>query len=100
MLIKKIKNAGIKLELENETVKKISVKLEGKTIIISGVFENFSRDELKELIEKNGGKNVSSVSSKTDYLLAGDKIGPAKLEKAKKLNITIISEDEFVELIS
>ena len=76
-----------------------SNKLKGKSIVISGVFKNYSRDELKELIEQNGGKNVSSVSSNTSFLLAGENIGPAKLEKVKKLNIPIISEDGFLEMI-
>jgi len=99
ILLERLKNAGIKFELENEAVRKKSNRLEGKSIIISGVFEKYSRDELKDLIEKNGGRNAGSVSAKTDYLLAGEKIGPVKLEKAKKLNIKIISEDEFLKLI-
>ena len=76
-----------------------SDKLNGLTFVISGVFNKFSRDELKNAIEQNGGKNVSSVSSKTDYLIAGEKMGPGKLEKAKRLNIPIITEDEFIEMI-
>ena len=69
-------------------------------IVISGVFTHHSRDEYKELIEKNGGKNVGSISAKTSFILAGENMGPAKLEKAKKLGITILSEDEFLKLIS
>ena len=69
-------------------------------LVISGSFSVFSREELKELIEKNGGKVGSSVSSKTDYLIAGENMGPAKLKKANSLGITIISEEEFVKLIS
>ena len=69
-------------------------------MVISGSFSVFSREELKELIEKNGGKVGSSVSSKTDYLIAGENMGPAKLKKANSLGITIISEEEFVKLIS
>lgn len=99
LLIKKLKDAGITLEMKNEKEEKLSDILEGKSIVITGIFEKNSRDELKELIEKNGGKNAGSVSAKTDYLLAGDKTGPAKVEKAKKFNIKIISEDEFLELI-
>ena len=72
----------------------------GKTIIISGVFERHSRDELKTLIEKNGGVNVTSISSKTDFVLAGANMGPAKREKAEKLNISIISESDFEKMIS
>jgi DNA ligase (NAD+) len=99
-LHERLKNAGLQLCISKETVKMASNILEGKSIIISGVFEKYSREELKELIEKNGGRNVSSISGKTDYLLAGDKIGPSKLEKANKLKIKIISEDEFLKIIN
>lgn len=78
---------------------KLSNSLDGKSIVISGKFSLHSRDELKDIIESHGGKNSSSVSGGTDYLLAGDKIGPAKLSKAEKLGITIISEEEFLEII-
>ena len=69
-------------------------------IVISGVFSNHTRDEYKAMIENNGGKNVSSVSSKTTFLLAGDKIGPAKLQKAEKLGVKIINEEKFLEMLS
>ena len=69
------------------------------SIIISGTFEKNSRDDLKKMIEQNGGKNVSSISKNTSYLLAGNNIGPSKLEKAEKLNIPIISEDDFLKMI-
>ena len=75
-------------------------KLNGKSIVISGIFVHHSRDEYKELIEKNGGKNVASISLKTSFILAGDNMGPSKLEKAQKLGITIMSEDDFLKLIS
>ena len=68
--------------------------------MVSGVFTLFSRDELKKRIESNGGKNVGSISAKTDFLIAGENMGPAKLEKANKLNITILSENKFNEMIS
>ena len=68
--------------------------------MVSGVFKSYSRDELKAEIEANGGRNVSSISSKLNYLLAGDNMGPSKLEKANKFNIEIISEDEFKEMIA
>jgi DNA ligase (NAD+) len=68
--------------------------------VVSGVFSTFSRDELKKVIEDNGGKNVSSISAKTTYVVAGDNMGPSKLEKATKLGVKILSEQEFVELIS
>ncbi|MCG8698756.1 MAG: NAD-dependent DNA ligase LigA [Bacteroidales bacterium] len=96
-LISKLKEYGLQTEIvESETADNI---LNNKKIVISGSFEKYSRDELKGLIEKYGGKNVSSISSQTDYLLAGDKIGPSKLQKAEKLNLTIISEDDFLEMI-
>ena len=77
-----------------------SGKLAGQSIVISGVFTHHSRDEYKELIEKNGGKNVGSISKKTTFILAGENMGPAKLEKAQKLGIRIMSEDEFLALLS
>lgn len=73
--------------------------LKDKSFVISGVFEKFERDELKVLIQKHGGKVISAISGKLDYLLAGDKMGPSKLEKAKTLNIPIISENEFLTMI-
>ena len=73
--------------------------LTGQKIVISGVFSRYSRDEYKDLIERNGGKNVSSISSSTSFILAGDNMGPAKLEKANKLGVKIVSEDEFLEII-
>jgi DNA ligase (NAD+) len=98
--INKLKQAG--LNFESSSIEKIQEgeNLKGLSFVISGVFGNFSREELKELIEKNGGKVGSSVSSKTDYLIAGENMGPAKLKKANSLGITIISEEEFVKLIS
>lgn len=78
----------------------ISDKLSGKTFVVSGVFEKYSRDDLKKAIEDNGGKVGSSISAKTDYVVAGDSMGPAKLEKANKLNVPIISEDDFMILIN
>jgi DNA ligase (NAD+) len=97
-LIERLKNAGLQFEIvEKESA---SNKLEGATFVVSGVFNAFSRDEVKELIEANGGKNVSSVSSKTKYLLAGDGMGPAKLKKATDLGVQILSEDEFIQMIS
>ena len=74
--------------------------LDGKTFVISGVFERFSRDELKQMIEKHGGSNVSSISSNTDYVLAGANMGPAKRQKAQQLGISIISEEDFIRMIN
>ncbi len=72
----------------------------GKTFVVSGVFSTFSRDELKKAIEDNGGKVGSSISAKTDFVVAGDNMGPAKLEKANKLNVAIISEDQFITMLN
>lgn len=98
-IIHRLKEYGLQFSLDEKVLKQHSDKLAGLSIVISGTFSNHSRDELKELIEKNGGKNVSSISSKTHYLLAGENMGPAKLEKAQKLNVKIISEQEFEEMI-
>ncbi len=98
-IVNRLKKNGLKFELSEDEKGLRSSKLEGFNIVISGTFENHSRDELKDIIEKNGGKNVSSLSFKTNYLLAGKNMGPSKREKAKKLNITIISEDDFLKMI-
>ncbi|MDB4835217.1 NAD-dependent DNA ligase LigA [Cyclobacteriaceae bacterium] len=97
--IKLFKAIGIKTTIETATLELSSTKLEGQTFVVSGVFENFSRDELKKSITANGGKVVSSISGKLNYLVAGDKMGPSKLEKAQKLNVHIMSEQEYTELI-
>ena len=98
-IIEELREYGVQLSLGEEHGRKLSDKLNGLSIVISGNFSKYSRDEMKELIELHGGKNVSSVSAKTDYLLAGDKIGPSKLEKAQKLKIQVISEDDFIKMI-
>lgn len=97
-IIRRLKAIGLQFEIEE--VELASNKLEGKTFVVSGVFSKFSRDEIKELIEQNGGKNVGSISAKTSYVLAGENMGPAKLEKASSLGIPIISENDFEEMIS
>ncbi len=97
--IEKLRNHGLQFQSKEIVVELASNKLAEKTFIISGVFENFSRDELKDLIESNGGKILSSISAKLNYLLAGDNMGPAKLEKANKLGIPIISESELLAMI-
>ncbi len=97
-LINELKESG--LQFESETQEGVSDKLDGLSIVVSGVFNAFSRDELKQLIELNGGKVSSSISSKTTYLVAGDKMGPSKLKKATDLGVNIISEDEFIKLIN
>jgi DNA ligase (NAD+) len=98
-LVEQLQQIGLQFELSKEELKGTSDKLAGLSIIISGTFENHSRDELKKMIEQNGGKNVGSISKKTNYLLAGKNIGPAKLEKVKKLLIPIISEDDFLDMV-
>lgn len=97
--IERLREAGIQLEMEEQDMSEYTDKLAGKSIVISGVFTHHSRDEYKEIIEKNGGKNVGSISKKTSFILAGDNMGPAKLEKANKLGVPIMNEDEFLELI-
>jgi DNA ligase (NAD+) len=97
-IINRLKEKGLQFEMAESASPKSS-KLEGLSIIASGKLQNFSRDEIKKVIEDNGGKAVSSVSKKTDYLLAGENIGPNKLAKARELNIPIISEEEFMEMI-
>ncbi len=98
-LIDKLKMHGLKLSIDQDELVKKSDKLEGVTIVISGTFNIHSRDELKKIIEDNGGKNSGSISKKTSFLLAGDNIGPSKLEKAEKLGIKIINESDFLELL-
>lgn len=96
-LIQRLKAKGLQFEIEAK--ENASDKLKGASFVVSGVFSAFSRDEIKDLIESNGGKNVGSISAKTDFVLAGDKMGPAKLKKAESLNIPIISEDDFIEML-
>ncbi|MBB1150398.1 NAD-dependent DNA ligase LigA [Myroides sp. NP-2] len=97
--IERLKAHGLQMVLEEKESTVVSDILQGKTIVVSGVFTQVSRDELKQMIEDHGGKNGSSISSKTDYVVAGDKMGPSKLEKANQLGITILTEDEFLTLI-
>ena len=97
--IERLKNFGLQLETIEIINPNATQKLQGKTFVVSGVFEQFSRDDLKKAIEDNGGKVGSSISAKTDFVVAGANMGPAKLEKAAKLNIPIISESEFQKMI-
>ncbi|MCK5169292.1 MAG: hypothetical protein KAQ75_05370 [Bacteroidales bacterium] len=94
-LINKLKNAGLNFKIE-ETKKETLNLLKGEIIVISGTFKQHSREEYKNIIESNGGKNATSISSKTTFILAGEGMGPKKLEKAKELNIPIFSENEFL----
>lgn len=98
-LIATLKNKGLQFQISEEMLNNRSEKLSGLSIIISGTFEKHSRDELKKMIEQNGGKNVGSISKYTSYLLAGENIGPSKLEKVQKLGIPIITEDEFLKML-
>lgn len=95
-IIERLKSYGIKFEIEEKINPNATEKFVGKTFVVSGVFSQFSRDELKKTIEDNGGKVGSSISAKTDFVVAGDNMGPAKLEKATKLNIPILSEEDFI----
>lgn len=99
-LIQRLKDAGLTLQRSEEERADYTDKLSGLSIVISGVFTHYSRDEYKAMIEKNGGKNVGSISAKTSFILAGENMGPSKLEKANKLGIKIINEEEFLKLIS
>ena len=98
-VVDRLREVGLKFELSEDVMAQRTDKLNGLTIVISGTFEKHSRDEYKDMIEQNGGKNSGSISSKTSYILAGDNMGPAKLEKAEKLGVSIIGEDEFLEMI-
>jgi DNA ligase (NAD+) len=97
--IDRLRKAGLKLEVEQTQLKPLSNTLEGKSFVVSGVFENYEREQLKEVIIAHGGKVLSSVSGKLDYLLAGENMGPAKKEKAGQLGVKIISEKEFEKMI-
>ncbi len=98
-LVHKLKAAGLQFVIKEENLKLDSNLLENKSFLISGVFEHYSRDEIKNTIKKNGGKLISAISKKVDYLVAGDKMGPSKLAKAEKLGVNIISENKFIAMI-
>ena len=98
-LIKRLKDYGLQLELDASVLENQTDKLQGQTFVISGVFSKVSRTELKKLIEDNGGKASGSISSKTNYLVAGENMGPSKLQKAEKLGVPIISEDDFLAML-
>ena len=99
-LIDRLKSHGVQLELSAENLENQTEKLQGKTFVVSGVFHQLSRNELKKAIEDNGGKVSSSISKKTDHIVAGDHMGPSKLAKAEELGVSIISEQDFIALIS
>jgi len=99
-MVERLRAAGLQMRLSEQEASSQSDRLAGKKIVISGVFAKHSREEYKAMIEQNGGKNVSSISSATSFVLAGENMGPAKLEKARKLGIDILNEDQFLDLIS
>lgn len=98
-LVQRLRSYGLRFELDPEQLEKGTTLLKGQTFVVSGVFAELSREELKKHIEDNGGKVATSVSSKTTYLVAGDKMGPSKREKAEKFGVSIISEREFLALL-
>ena len=98
-LVARLKEAGVSFTYAEKEGEVKSDRLAGQSIVISGVFTHHSRDEYKDIIEKNGGKNVGSISKSTSFILAGENMGPSKLEKAQKLGIKIMSEDEFLSLL-
>ena len=98
-IVERLRGYGLQFELSQEQTAAQSDKLAGQSIVISGVFQHHSRDEYKLMIEQNSGKNVGSISSKTSFILAGDNMGPSKLQKAEKLGIRIVSEEEFLEML-
>lgn len=98
-IVARLRSYGLQMQLSEEQIEGTSDRLSGKSIVISGVFTKHSRDEYKALIEKNGGKNVGSISGKTSFILAGDNMGPSKLQKAEKLGVPLVDEATFLEMI-
>ena len=99
-IINRLKAHGVQMSLSEKQMHKASDILSGKTIVISGVFTHHSRDEYKLMIESHGGRNASSISGKTSFVLAGDNMGPSKLQKAEKLGVPVINEDDFLKMIN
>ena len=97
--VERLRSFGLQMELGEQQKQAQSDRLQGQTIVISGVFRHHSRDEYKALIEQHGGKNAGSITGKTSFVLAGENMGPAKQEKARKLGIRLMSEDEFLNII-
>jgi DNA ligase (NAD+) len=98
-IVERLRGYGLQMSLSEEQMQGATDKLAGKSIVISGVFSRHSRDEYKAIIEQNGGKNVGSISGKTSFILAGENMGPSKLQKAEKLGIAIVSEEDFLKMI-
>jgi len=99
-LINRLKSVGVQLKVSEESLQNQTNKLEGQIFVVSGVFHQMSRNELKKAIEDNGGKVSSSISKKTNFIVAGDNMGPSKLAKAQDLGISIITEQDFIDKIS
>jgi DNA ligase (NAD+) len=99
-VISRLAGAGVQMQLAGDALQPKTLKLKNMNFVISGVFEKHSREELQQMIEENGGKNLGSVSSKTNFIVAGEGMGPSKKDKAVKLGIPIISEDDFLEMLS
>ena len=99
-IINRLREAGVQMESQEEEMAPQSDKLQGKSIVISGVFTHHTRDEYKAMIEANGGKNVGSVSKKTSFILAGENMGPEKRKKAESLGVALMTEEEFLELVN
>ncbi len=97
--IRRLTEAGVQMKVDEEKLRPSGSSLDGKTIVISGTFARHSRDEYKEIIMREGGKNAGSISKKTSFVLAGENMGPAKLEKCRQLGIPLVSEDEFISMI-
>ncbi len=98
-IVERLKGSGLQMQISEEQIGRMTDRLAGKNIVISGVFSKHSRDEYKGIIEQNGGKNVGSISGKTSFILAGENMGPAKLQKAEKLGIPIVDEDAFLKML-
>ena len=99
-IINRLRGYGLNMKLSEQQLSDRSDTLAGKSVVISGVFQHHSRDEYKQIIEQHGGKNVGSISGKTSFILAGANMGPSKLQKAEKLGIPVVSEDDFLEMIN
>ena len=97
--IQRLKDAGVQMQLSADKMEPAGDALQGKTIVISGTFSRHSRDEYKDMIERNGGRNAGSISKKTSFVLAGDNMGPAKFEKCRALNIPLVNEEEFLKML-
>ena len=99
-IVSQLEAMGVQMAIKEDETKPTSTLLQDLSIVISGVFTHHSRDEYKAIIEQHGGKNVGSISSKTSFILAGDNMGPSKLQKAEKLGIKIVNEEEFLSMLN